>query len=119
MSVMLLDKSKINSLARTYANNENEERAIWYAYVSNVCAYNLQYLEYEAISFESEKYSNIDKHTLGSLHYNIATNEGNTFMQHKWYKIFKEMLDRTNKMTDLQQEELAKLHNVAVKESLI
>jgi hypothetical protein len=40
-------------------------------------------------------------------------------MQHKWYKIFKEMLDRTNKMTDLQQEELAKLYNVAVKESLI
>jgi hypothetical protein len=118
MSVSLYNKSEINSLVKTYAENEDEQRAIWYAYVSNVTAYNLQYQQYEQIDFQTNEFSNIGMGTLGGLHYNIATNDGNTFMQHKWYKIFKEILDRTNKLDDYEQEHLAGIYNTRKEKSL-
>tara|TARA_S200002703_G_scaffold82315_1_gene70941 strand:- start:1228 stop:1629 length:402 start_codon:yes stop_codon:yes gene_type:complete len=111
MSVSLFRKTEINSLMRTYAQNDDESRAIWYAYVSNVTAFNLQYRENETIDFDFEKYENIQKWTLGSLHYNIATNDGNHFMQDKWHKIFTNIIKRVNKLDEYEQEHLIKRAN--------
>ena len=111
-SVSLFRKTEINSLIRTYAQNDDESRAIWYAYVSNVMAFNLQYRENEIIDFDFEKYENIQMWTLGSLHYNIATNDGNHFMQDKWHKIFTNIVKRVNKLDEYEQEHLAETYNV-------
>lgn len=114
MSVSLFRKTEINSLMKTYGNNEDEQRAIWYAYVSNVVAYNLQYQENAEIDFTAEKYENIDEHTLFALHYNMFTNNGNHFMQEKWFNIFMSIYNRVRDLNHSDQVFLATKHNVKV-----
>ncbi len=67
-------------------------RAIWYAYVANRTAYNLQYQENEIIDYEFESddhFKNINDaiYSLGSLIYNISTNDGNVFLSDKWVNL--------------------------------
>lgn len=67
-------------------------RAVWYGYVANVTAYNLQYQENEQIDFETESDEDFDFMTeaiyqLGSLNYNCYTNDGNCFLQDKWMNV--------------------------------
>jgi hypothetical protein len=112
----MITKPAINSLVRTYAKNDDEIRAIWYAYVSNVNAYNIQYKENAKLEFDMNIYENISSMTLGMLHYNIYTNDGNHFMQEKLFKIFCNIVDRVNALSDDDAEVLAAKYNVNVKE---
>ncbi len=76
-------------------------RALWYGYVANRTAFNLQYSENEPINFnipesdETYKFKTAMSN-LGFLLYNIATNDGNVFLSDEWsnllegiYKKFK------------------------------
>ena len=76
-------------------------RALWYGYVANRTAFNLQYEENEPINFnipesdQSYKFQTAMSN-LGFLLYNIATNDGNVFLSDEWsnllegiYKKFK------------------------------
>tara|TARA_R100000734_G_C3295283_1_gene86553 strand:- start:418 stop:831 length:414 start_codon:yes stop_codon:yes gene_type:complete len=64
-------------------------RMLWYMYVANITAYNLQYQENELIDFSdvkavkgktlSEAISD-----LGRLLYNVVTNDGNYFIDKEW-----------------------------------
>jgi len=116
MSVSLYNRGEINSLIKTYAQNDDEVQAIWYAYTSNVTAYNLQYKENAVINFDNEVYENIGQWTLGGLHYNIATNDGNYFMSEKFHKIFLNILKRTNALSEIEKEHLAETYNVRGRE---
>ncbi len=117
MSVLLLTENKLTKLSNTLANNKEVvefvsktkiandrkkysyedakttiQRAVWYGYVANRTAYNLQYRQNELINFNIDKYDlgqefktlqeAID--VLGSLVYNIATNDGNVFLSDQW-----------------------------------
>jgi hypothetical protein len=102
MSVQLLNKKEIVKIANTLTQDmskegkESRSRDIWYAYISNITAYNLQYEEKTQIDFSDwnedikfETYAEaIDE--LGYLLYNVYTNAGNYFMP-------KESLDRLEK----------------------
>jgi len=118
MSVCIVNKKQVNSLIRTYAKNQDEIRAIWYAYISNITAYNIQYKQTENLNFVMDEYENIEVWTLGSLHYNIATNDGNHFMQEKWYKIFCNIVDRVNALSDYDSEVLAAKYNVITEDEI-
>ena len=121
MSVLLLSKEEIiktcNTLAqqplvqdyirltdefKTYKEhsfgNVNVEdfiaRAVWYGYIANVTAYNVQYQENEKIDFDlegEEDYDTLDEaiNRLGSLIYNSFTNDGNSFLMDKWMNVLK------------------------------
>lgn len=78
-------------------------RALWYGHVANITAYNLQYQENEPIDFKDETeykpYEDLQEaiNILGSLDYNIDTNDGNYFIMDDWrnviqmiYRKFKE-----------------------------
>ena len=71
-------------------------RAIWYGYVANITAYNLQYKANEQINYdlESDKYFDSFQEgisTLKSLNYNIATNDGNIFLEDRWSNLLREV----------------------------
>lgn len=112
MSVNLLSKEEITRIANTLTQDlsaegkEARSRDIWYAYVSNVTAYNLQYQENAEIDFsdwnEDDKFETyaeaIDE--LGHLLYNVYTNSGNYFMPkesldrlEEFYKINRKLVD--------------------------
>ena len=87
MSVSLFTSTEACKIANSLP--EKFARSVWYSYVSNVTAYNLQYEEKELIDFDGwnsdEKFTDPEKLTneLGSLLYNIYTNDGNYFMPEK------------------------------------
>ena len=65
-------------------------RAVWYAYIANITAFNVQYKENEQINFNmesDEKFENFQDaiQLLGSLLYNVSTNDGNIFLMDDWY----------------------------------
>lgn len=67
-------------------------RAVWYGYIANVTAYNVQYQENQQINFNiecEEEFDNLSDaiDALGSLLYNIATNDGNVFLMDDWYNV--------------------------------
>lgn len=85
MSVSLFSGKEAAKIAESFKDEETQ-RSIWYAYVSNVVAYNLQYNENEPIqhnAWEANTESFINKSEaidhLGSLLYNAYTNAGNYF----------------------------------------
>lgn len=65
-------------------------RAVWYGYIANITAYNVQYKENNQINFNmesSKKFKNFQDaiQLLGSLLYNVSTNDGNIFLMDSWY----------------------------------
>ena len=65
-------------------------RAVWYGYIANITAFNVQYRENEQINFNmesDEKFENFQDaiQLLGSLLYNVSTNDGNIFLMDDWY----------------------------------
>ena len=97
---MLIEKSRINAIVEMDGIQDDEARAIWYAYVGNVTAFNLQYEENIEIDFDWKKMPDfkMDKHIalseLKSLRYNIYTNDGNCFVQQKWIDLMQGVIDR-------------------------
>lgn len=106
MSVALFNRKRINSLDNKLATNDTESRAIWYGYVANLTAYNLQYRENIPIDYDTEElqtekgdyyYIKDEKDaydTLCSLLYNIYTNDGNCFLEDRWVKVLTDIKDR-------------------------
>jgi len=114
MSVNLLEKQEISKIANTLAENKDVckyvetlpffkernrfikedavnfiKRAVWYAYVGNVTAFNLQYQQNIAIDFDplsEDKFDSLQDgiRSLGSLIYNCYTNDGNYFLRKEW-----------------------------------
>lgn len=85
MSVVLFKGNEAAKIAETFQSTVHQ-RKIWYTYVSNVCAYNVQYKENAPIDFKSwedntEKFDTIHEAIweLGGLIYNAHTNAGNYF----------------------------------------
>lgn len=71
-------------------------RAIWYGYVANLTAYNLQYKRNEKINYDLESNEYYDTfqegiNNLRSLNYNIATNDGNIFLEDRWSNLLREV----------------------------
>lgn len=67
-------------------------RAVWYGYVANVTAFNVQYRENVEIDFNMEgkdDFSTLQDAVsiLGHLIYNCYTNDGNSFLQDKWMNV--------------------------------
>lgn len=65
-------------------------RAVWYGYIANIIAFNVQYRENEQINFNMESDETFENfqdaiQLLGSLLYNVATNDGNIFLMDDWY----------------------------------
>lgn len=85
MSVSLFNGNEAAKIAENFQSEETQ-RKIWYAYISNVTAYNTQYRENEPIQFESweantDKFESIHEavYNLAGLLYNACTNAGNSF----------------------------------------
>lgn len=102
------EKSPFKSSTQDYLG-----RAFWYAYVSNQVAYALQYEERNVDFFkdfddETEpefKLSLIEAYReIGSLHYNMFTNDGNYFMMIEYYSVFQEVYKYTSKEEKLLRE---------------
>jgi hypothetical protein len=86
MSVSLFTSTEVAKIANTL-KEELDPRAVWYAYVSNVTAYNLQYQEDAVIDFKGWEAAGDETLTreealneLRGLEYNAYTNAGNCFM---------------------------------------
>lgn len=67
-------------------------RAVWYGYIANVTAYNVQYQDNQQINFNIECEDVFESlsdaiDALGSLLYNVATNDGNIFLMDDWYNV--------------------------------
>lgn len=84
MSVLLFKSKEAGKIANSLP--EIYQRSVWYSYISNVTAYNLQYQENELIDFDGwdtdEKYTDPKElsDAVASLVYNMYTNDGNYFM---------------------------------------
>ena len=85
MSVLLYTGKQAAKIAESF-ESEDIQRKIWYAYISNVTAYNVQYRENAPIDFKGwddnkDKFSNIEDavEALRGLLYNAYTNPGNSF----------------------------------------
>ena len=64
-------------------------RMVWYMYVGNITAYNLQYRENQMIDFKEydvKVNQDIEEslNKLGGLMYNCYTNDGNYFIDKSW-----------------------------------
>lgn len=95
MSVLLYTKQEINTLAAHSAHNETEERAIWYGYIANITAYNVQYQENIQIDFKDETTTeDMAYRSVGGLLYNCYTNAGNCFLTDKWIEILEKIAKR-------------------------
>ena len=71
-------------------------RAIWYGYIANITAYNVQYRENNAINFNMEGDDCFDTLSdaidcLGSLIYNCYTNDGNSFLAKEWMDVLRQI----------------------------
>lgn len=67
-------------------------RAVWYGYIANVTAYNVQYQDNQQINFNiqgEDVFESLSEaiDALGSLLYNVATNDGNIFLMDDWYNV--------------------------------
>jgi len=67
-------------------------RAVWYGYIANVTAYNVQYQDNQQINFNircEDVYESLSDaiDALGSLLYNVSTNDGNVFLMDDWYNV--------------------------------
>ena len=99
MSVRLYTKREANHMMENIATNENEQRAIWYGYIANITAYNVQYQENELIDFKTEEAATdeeMEYSTIGGLIYNCYTNGGNIFLENKWLDILIDLQKREN-----------------------
>jgi|TARA_R110000737_G_C14596101_1_gene488338 hypothetical protein len=125
---MLISKNKINSIMELdngLAMNEDEKRAIWYAYVGNITCYNLQYEENVEIDFDWKSQVDfiMDKHIalseLKSLRYNIYTNDGNCFVQQKWIDLMEGVINRfEDKKTEALNDNQVLLSQMAINSKL-
>tara|TARA_R110002110_G_scaffold83540_12_gene216833 strand:+ start:644 stop:1081 length:438 start_codon:yes stop_codon:yes gene_type:complete len=86
-------------------NTDNNEKAIeliqrglWYGYIANKTAWEMQYQENTDIDFKAEEVKKEDAEVLdleyikaevSSLIYNIYTNDGNCFLQDDWVEVIK------------------------------
>lgn len=110
MSVMTISKAEINTMMKELAKTPDEERAIWYGYVANITAFNLQYQENVELDYDFETVlakndSRREYMSLGSLMYNIYTNDGNCFLQQKWIERIEIIIDREKrKLEDAKGE---------------
>lgn len=96
MSVQLYTKQEINNWIENEAKNEDEQRAIWYGYIANITAYNVQYEENIMIDFEDETIAeDMEYRTIGGLLYNCYTNAGNCFLADKWIILLEHIAQRT------------------------
>jgi len=111
MSVSLFSRKAINTLAKKWAKNEKEERAIWYGYVANLTAYNLQYRENIPIDYETEDVFDECEDRIGSLIYNIYTNDGNCFLEDRWVAVLNEIAER-EKQIESQSETIQALDDI-------
>jgi hypothetical protein len=91
MSVFIYNKQEINKLINEQTNKD-DQRAIWYAYIANVTAFNVQYCENEKIDFEDETINYKSSININSLIYNCYTNAGNCFLEDKWMKRLNKLL---------------------------
>lgn len=85
MSVSLFTGKQAAKIAESF-EGEDLQRSIWYAYISNVTAYNVNYRENTPIDFKGweeneDKFNDANKaiDELASLLYNAYTNAGNSF----------------------------------------
>lgn len=68
-------------------------RALWYGYIANITAWNVQYEENEQIDFsdfsDDLEFENLQEaiSILDGLVYNIFTNNGTCFLQQKWLNL--------------------------------
>ena len=111
MSVSLFSRKAINTLAKKWAKNEKEERAIWYGFVANLTAYKLQYRENIPIDYETEDVFDHCEDRIGSLIYNIYTNDGNCFLEDRWVAVLNEIAER-EKLIESQSETMQALDDI-------
>lgn len=123
MSVSLLAEYEISNLMETLGKNQeiqefvkgldffkkrNEgyvsdtpesfiQRSIWYGYIANTTAFNVQYEQNEKINYDLEDGVVSDLQTqlekLRSLLYNCYTNDGNCFLMNEWMEVMKSIQD--------------------------
>ena len=67
-------------------------RAIWYGYIANTTAYNVQYKRNVNINFDMEGVVSFETlregiDCLGGLIYNCYTNDGNSFLAKEWMDV--------------------------------
>lgn len=95
-----LKRIRYNGAKEEKVENEFIGRMIWYALVSNKVAYILQYREavpFHDIELDYERTEKIPCSAkdiyleLRHLAYNMSTNDGNRFMEKKWYEPFEEV----------------------------
>ena len=135
MSVLLLDSQEIIKLSNTLSQqplvqdfvkgldiflnrqglgmNETVEdiiaRAVWYAYIANVTAFNVQYKENEPIDFDMEGEEDFDTldeaiDSLRSLLYNCYTNDGNSFLSGDWMEALEAIKKEFKEVKEMQTE---------------
>ena len=82
-------------------------RAVWYACIANVTAFNVQYKENEPIDFDMDGDEDFD--TLGeavdslrSLLYNCYTNDGNSFLSGDWMEALEAIKKEFKDVMDMQ-----------------
>lgn len=97
----LVSKTQFFADRNKYAKESEETfiaRAIWYGYIANITAYNVQYQENNPINFkieETEEKVELKEaiSILGSLVYNCYTNDGNSFLAKEWMDVL-EMINK-------------------------
>tara|TARA_R110002012_G_scaffold22121_1_gene77076 strand:- start:6874 stop:7260 length:387 start_codon:yes stop_codon:yes gene_type:complete len=121
MSVMNLSKQELTKLSNTLSNSkeviqfvkesekglfsgcgtqETIERAIWYGYIANVTAFNVQYKQNCNIDYsksdDNTEFDSMDDamSVLSSLIYNVFTNDGNFFLNTDYLDLLKAIIDK-------------------------
>lgn len=114
MSVNLINENEVSQISKTLSESKEVQnlvskmeffarrnegakesaetfigRSIWYGYIANITAYNVQYRENVSINFEIESAKeeiSLEQAVtyLNSLYYNIYTNDGNSFLAKEW-----------------------------------
>ena len=91
------------------------ERVLWFAWVGNKVAYALQYIKnpdfFDYDDSENAKIKPINMDTkelrerIRSLHYNLYTNGGTKFIDEKWFKPFKLIMDRLDSLYKMESDD--------------
>lgn len=89
-------------------------RAIWYAYVANITAFNVQYKGNYPIDFDMDTDTNTEEFDtleeaiscLKGLMYNTATNDGNVFLMDMWTKFLRSFYGQSKYGKYLMSKEL-------------
>jgi hypothetical protein len=84
-------------------------RAVWYACIANVTAFNVQYKENEPIDFNMEGDEDFDTlgeavDSLSSLLYNCYTNDGNSFLSGDWMEVLEAIKKEFKEEFEMQYE---------------